>query len=95
MNKIFISIICLFLIFAFGCGHNMINTDKGIGIHLKLPLPNGTSLVDLKLGYIDSTTTVIRGNTTVDMSTASGGSGLSLGGGTSQVVLIKSGPQLN
>lgn len=95
MNKILLSILCLFLFFTFGCGHNIIKTDNGIGLSLKLPLPNGNSLVDLKIGYIDSKTTIIRGNTTVDMSNASGGSGLSFDGGTSQVILIKSGPQLN
>lgn len=78
-----------------GCGHSFVTVDKGIGVHLKVPLPNGQPIVDLKLGYIDSTTTVIRGNTSVEASTATGGNGLSLGAGTSQTVLVTSGPQVN
>ena len=78
-----------------GCGHSFVTVDKGIGVHLKFPLPNGQPIVDLKLGYIDSTTTVIRGNTSVEASTATGGNGLSLGAGTSQTVLVTSGPQVN
>ena len=36
-----------------GCGHSFVTVDKGIGVHLKVPLPNGQPIVDLKLGYID------------------------------------------
>lgn len=78
-----------------GCGHSVVTVDKGIGIDLKIPLPNGGSLINLRMGYIDSTTTVLRGNTSVQASNASGGNALSLGAGTTQTVLVTSGPQLN
>ena len=84
-----------FILFLFGCGHSFVTVDKGIGIHAKIPLPNGASLVDVKLGYIDSTTTLIRGNTSVEASNSSGGSMFALGAGTSQVVQVTSGPQVN
>jgi len=30
----------LSLLLLFGCGHSFVNVDKGIGLHVKIPLPD-------------------------------------------------------
>lgn len=41
---------------------------------MRIPLPDGSSLIDLKVGKIDSTTTVLRGGATYNSATSTGGS---------------------
>ena len=46
-----------------GCGHNIVNVDRGIGIDMRVPLPfSGENIVALKIGQIDSTSLILRGN---------------------------------
>lgn len=96
-NKIiFISFCSLMFLFLCGCGHSIVRTDRGIGFHFRVPNPfqQGDSIVDFKLGNIDTTIAIIRGNTTFDSTSAKGGSltGIS---GISERFAISSNPQLN
>jgi hypothetical protein len=79
-----------------GCGHSIVRTDRGTGLHLRVPNPfqQGDSIVDLKVGNIDTTMAVIRGNTTFDSTSAKGGS-LTGTGGISERVVVSTNPQLN
>lgn len=77
-----------------GCGHSFIHVDKGKGVVLRIPLPDGGSLVDFKMGMIDSTTAVIRGNTTYDSSASTGGASFT-SAGTSDRIFLSTGMQLN
>lgn len=76
------------------CGHNITHTDRGTGLVARIPLPDGSSLIDLKVGKIDSTTTVLRGGSTYDSAASTGGS---LFGtmGTSDRIQVSTIPQLN
>jgi hypothetical protein len=90
--KILLPLYCLF--FLCSCGHNITHTDRGTGFILRIPLPDGSSLIDLKLGKIDSTTTVLRGGATYDSSASTGGSILGPMG-TSDRIQVSTVPQLN
>lgn len=96
-NKFFKFLIpvCLTALIA-GCGHSIVRTDRGTGLHLRVPNPfqQGDSLVDLKLGNIDTTMAIIRGNTTFDSNSAKGGS-LTGTGGISERFALSTNPQLN
>lgn len=75
------------------CGHNIASQSKGIGIDLSW---NGSNYVpNVRLGYWDDTTAVVRGNTSVSASTATGGGMLAGQGGTSQTLQIATGTQVN
>ena len=90
-----------------GCGHSIAHIDRGTGIDLSLPMPySGEDLVSLKIGQIDSTSFIFRGN--VSFTTESGTKGeigaktgnatsgeASGGGAISQKITFSSGPQLN
>lgn len=91
--KILVPVCFLFLA---GCGHSIVRTDRGTGFHLRIPNPfePGDSLVDLKLGNIDTTMAIIRGNTSFDSASAKGGS-LTGSGGISERFAVSSNPQLN
>lgn len=56
-----------------GCGHSLARTDHGVGLSFRIPLPDGYSLVDLKIGNIDSQTLVLRGGSTFTSDTSKGG----------------------
>ena len=85
----------LMLMFAMsGCGHSFVHIDKGKGAVLRIPLPDGGSLVDFKVGMIDSTTAVIRGNTTYDSSASTGGASFT-SAGTADRIFLSTGMQLN
>jgi len=92
MKKLMLSLGVLLL--CCSCGHNITHTDRGTGVIMRIPLPDGSSLIDLKLGKIDSTTTVLRGGATYDSAASTGGS---LFGtmGTSDRVQVSTIPQLN
>ena len=61
--------------FLCGCGgHNWIRADRGTGFMLRIPLPNGDSLIEIKGGEIDSTTAVLRGGSQFSSGRAVGGS---------------------
>lgn len=50
-----------------GCGHNIVHIDNGIGLEAKIPIPfSGEDLITVKIGKIDSTTLVLRGNSKFD-----------------------------
>ena len=79
------SFICVLFLLT-GCGHNIVNVDRGIGLDIRVPLPfSGENIVALKVGQIDSTSLILRGNaefktdssTTGSLSTesSSGGNG--------------------
>lgn len=77
-----------------GCGHTITHTDRGTGIIARIPLPDGSSLIDVKIGKIDSTTTVLRGNSTYDSSASTGGTLLG-SASTSDRTFVATGIQLN
>ena len=89
-----IYIILFSLLFITGCGHNIICTDKGTGMLFKIPLPDGSSLLQMKIGNIESTRTILRGNATCDILTSTGGSIINQAGTTSRM-LVRTGTQLN
>lgn len=63
--KKYISLFSLMFVLCLltGCGHNIVNVDRGIGIDLRLPIPfSGENIVVLKIGQIDSTSLILRGN---------------------------------
>lgn len=76
------------------CGHSITHTDRGTGLVIRIPLPDGSSLIDLKIGKIDSTTTVLRGGTSYDSIASTGGS-INGAMGTSDRIQISTIPQLN
>lgn len=85
-----VGLICL----VSGCGHTITHTDRGTGFVARIPLPDGSSLIDLKVGKIDSTTTVLRGNSVYDSSASTGGS-LFGSASTSDRTYVSTGVQLN
>ena len=90
-----------------GCGHNIANIDRGIGIDLSLPIPfSGEDIVSVKVSQIDSTSLILRGNTQFESQSETGGtasagakgttSGKADGKGTIiQKIKFSTGPQLN
>lgn len=93
--KLFMTtIIAMFIVFMVtGCGHNIASQSKGIGVNVSW---NGDSYVpNVKLGYWDQNTAVVRGNTTFTSSTATGGGILNGEGGTSQTLQLSTGTQVN
>lgn len=84
----------IMIVLLAGCGHNVGHTDRGVGFIFRVPMPDGGSLVELKIGKIDSTTTVLRGNSTYDSVASSGGSLTGIGG-VSERIQMKTNPQLN
>ena len=86
-----IAIVTVFMVT--GCGHNIASQSKGIGIDVSW---NGSNYVpNVRLGYWDDTTAVVRGNAAVSASTATGGGALAGEGGTSQTIEIATGTQVN
>lgn len=56
------SFICVLFLLT-SCGHNIVNVDRGIGLDIRVPLPfSGENIVALKIGQIDSTSLILRGN---------------------------------
>ena len=90
-----------------GCGHNIANIDRGVGIDLRIPIPfSGEDIVSLKMGQIDSTSLILRGNTQFESQSETTGSasantsGATSGGadgkgGITQKIKFTTGPQLN
>lgn len=90
-----------------GCGHNIANIDRGVGIDLRIPIPfSGEDIVSLKMGQIDSTSLILRGNTQFESQSETTGSasantsGTTSGGadgkgGITQKIKFTTGPQLN
>lgn len=91
---IIISMILMLMLAMSGCGHTITHTDRGTGLIARIPLPDGSSLIDLKVGKIDSTTTVLRGNSTYDSSASTGGT-LFGSASTSDRTFVATGIQLN
>lgn len=91
---IFLSMVVMLLTVITGCGHTITHTDRGTGLVARIPLPDGSSLIDLKVGKIDSTTTVLRGNSTYDSSASTGGT-LFGSASTSDRTFVATGIQLN
>ena len=89
-----ISMFLMLSITLTGCGHTITHTDRGTGLVARIPLPDGSSLIDLKIGKIDSTTTVLRGNSTYDSSASTGGT-LFGSASTSDRIFVATGIQLN
>lgn len=76
----------------FGCGHSVQSNSKGIGIDLSW---TGESYIpNVRVGYWDASTAVVRGNTSYTSTTATGGS-LFNAGGTQTTTQLYAGPQLN
>jgi hypothetical protein len=49
MFKFFQTILILVVLSVIsGCGHNITHTDRGTGLALRIPLPDGSSLIDFK-----------------------------------------------
>ena len=94
VTLLIISLVISLCVVLTGCGHSFIHVDKGKGAVLRIPLPDGGSLVDFKVGMIDSTTAVIRGNTTYDSSASTGGASFT-SAGTADRIFLSTGIQLN
>lgn len=97
INKFILKFIFpVFLLFVWGCGHSIVRTDRGTGFHLRVPNPfqQSDSLIDLKLGNIDTTIAIVRGNTTFDSNSAKGGF-FTGAGGISERFALSTNPQLN
>lgn len=93
--KIIKTICCILcILFLCSCGHNITHTDRGTGLAVRIPLPDGSSLIDLKVGKIDSTTTVLRGGATYNSSTSTGGSVFGPMG-TTEHIQVSTIPQMN
>ena len=91
---IMLSMVLMLVVCLTGCGHTITHTDRGTGLVARIPLPDGSSLLDLKIGKIDSTTTVLRGNSTYDSSASTGGT-LFGSASTSDRTFVATGMQLN
>ena len=99
--------LCLAAFILTGCGHNIANIDRGIGLDLSIPVPfSGENIVSVKLGQIDSTSLILRGNTQFESQSETTGSasantsGTTSGGadgkgGITQKIKFTTGPQLN
>lgn len=92
MVRILITIFLMFLIG--GCGHTVIRTDRGTGTMARIPLPDGSSLIEVKFGKLDSITAVLRGGSSFSSGSSTGGSILGTGG-TSDNFQVYTIPQLN
>ena len=77
-----------------GCGHSVARIDRGTGVVLRIPLPNGDSLVEFKGGDIDSTTLILRGGSQVKTGRSVGGAFAGTGGSANDLQ-ISTIPQLN
>lgn len=74
MKKIIIS--CIFIlniIFLCSCGHTMYHKVQGTGIYGRIPLPNGSSLIEVAIGDMNITSGILRGGATLDQNTSKGG----------------------
>ena len=99
--------LCLAAFILTGCGHNIANIDRGIGLDLRIPIPfSGEDIVSVKLGQIDSTSLILRGNTQFESQSETSGSasantsstvsgGADGKGGITQKIKFTTGPQLN
>ena len=99
--------LCLAAFILTGCGHNIANIDRGIGLDLSIPVPfSGENIVSVKLGQIDSTSLILRGNTQFESESETAGnaevnsSAVTEGkaggkGGITQKIKFSTGPQLN
>ena len=94
VTLVFVSFVGMLCAVLSGCGHTITHTDRGTGLVARIPLPDGSSLIDLKIGKIDSTTTVLRGNSTYDSSASTGGT-LFGSASTSDRTFVATGLQLN
>src|SRR5574344_518401 len=94
MKIIQLALVTVLSMILFGCGHSITHTDRGTGMVARIPLPDGSSLIDLKFGKIDSTTTILRGGASYDSIASTGGSVFG-SGGTSDRIFISTIPQLN
>ena len=59
--KIFLLFLMMF--FMSGCGHHILKKIQGDGFYVRIPLPNGGSLIQMAFGDINITTAVLRGGT--------------------------------
>lgn len=71
MFKYLISLILLLA--CCGCGHTMYHKVEGTGVYGRIPLPNGSSLVEVAAGDINITSAALRGGATLDENTSKGG----------------------
>lgn len=68
------TIVCMLLVLT-GCGHNIVNVDRGIGLDIRVPLPfSGENIIALKIGQIDSTSLILRGNAEFKTDSSTSGS---------------------
>lgn len=62
-----------FMLGLVGCGHSTYHKVEGTGLYGRVPLPNGTSLVEVAIGDLSITSGILRGGTTLDENTSKGG----------------------
>lgn len=87
---IFISIlICLIIC---GCGHNITNNTKGIGLDISWQSNN--YIPNIRLGYWDAASALLRGNAHYNSNTSNGAS-FTATGGISQTIQLDTCTQLN
>ena len=71
LSKILLSI-CSTMVLA-GCGHTMYHKVEGTGLYGRIPTPNGGSLVEVAIGDMSITSSILRGGATLDENTSKGG----------------------
>lgn len=68
-SLMFISCSLLFV----GCGHTMFHKVEGTGVYARIPLPNGSSLIEAAVGDMVISSGILRGGATLDENTSKGG----------------------
>ena len=105
VNTIFIiEIVLFYTLFMCGCGHNAVVASKGYGIDISW---TGESYIpNLRLGYWDSTSAVVKENVDIEIASSAGlnasansssmsNSGATAGGNAGTTIKMKTGPQTN
>ena len=77
-----------------GCGHGVLITNKLTGLSVTVPVYDGQRL-GVTIGSLESTTATVRGGTTVETKSVSGGGLLSGAGGINHLTTMKTNTQLN
>ena len=56
-----------------GCGHTVYHKVEGTGVYGRIPMPNGSSLVEVAVGDLTITSGLLRGGATYDENSSKGG----------------------
>lgn len=74
MKKILVFLFGMILsMIMVGCGHTVIHRVDGTGLYGRVPLPDGSSLVEVAIGNLSITSGVLRGGATYNEDSSKGG----------------------